>query len=122
MTTLRNQIGSGTAPQAAQADQGFITNSVNVTGSTSQGNQAFPSDFVVVTTAPGSAGLTLPSNAAPTDSYVLVNHGGSACLVWPPSGGKIANGSANASFSVGATKVATFENLDGTNWCATLSA
>jgi hypothetical protein len=51
-----------------------------------------------------------------------MNHGANTLSVYPPTGGKIANGSANAAFSVAANKMATFVNIGSGNWAASVSA
>jgi hypothetical protein len=51
-----------------------------------------------------------------------VNHGANTLSVYPPTGGKIANGSANAAFSVAATKTAQFQAISSTDYAASLSA
>ena len=122
MTTVRNQVGLGTPGALAQAlATGIPTGNYTTTG-TAQGSQGWPSDFVVATSGSGTTGLTLPSNAAVGDDYTFVNHTGGNQLIWPPTGGKIANGSANASFTIGNTKTAFFICIDGTSWAASLSA
>jgi uncharacterized protein (AIM24 family) len=52
----------------------------------------------------------------------VTNHGANTLTVYPATGGKIANGSANAGFSVPANKSAFFQCIDGTSWAACLSA
>jgi hypothetical protein len=122
MTTVRNLMGSGTAPQAAQAAVGFPSNSLTATGNSQGTALLLPSDFSIFTTVAASTGAILPSNTTPGDWYTVVNHGANALSVYPPTGGKIANGSANAAFSVGANKTAQFQSIDGTNFAASLSA
>ena len=105
------------------------------TGLTAAGNSqgtalALPTDFNVFTTVGASAGAILPWGVDGTvqgpvnmaDEITIVNHGANALSVYPQSGGKVANGSANAAFSVPATKTAYFTYLSGGNWAASVSA
>ena len=105
------------------------------TGLTALGNSqgtalALPTDFNVFTTVSASTGAQLPwgvdgTTAGPVqlaDEITVVNHGAQALSVYPQSGGKVANGSANAAFSVAATKTAYFTYIGSGNWAASLSA
>lgn len=121
MTTLKNQMGAGVAPLAAQATQGMPSLSLTATGNSQGTALAVPSDFNVFTTVAASTGCILP-NSAVTDWITVVNHGANTLSVYPPTGGKIANGSANAAFSVGANKTAQFQAISSTDYAASLSA
>lgn len=123
MTTLRNLMGTGTAPLAAQATAtGILANTLTATGNSQGTALALPSDFNVFTTVAASTGTIMPSNCLPGDWFTIVNHGASTLSVYPPSGGKIANGSANAAFSVGANKTAQVICIDPLTFAASLSA
>jgi hypothetical protein len=127
MPTLTNLLGSGNSALTAQASLGIINSSsaLTATGSNQGTALALPSDFNVFTTVGASTGAILPANGANvnmTDSYIVVNHGASTLSVYPPTGGKIANGSANAAFSVAAGKTAWFLNIGSGNWAASVSA
>ena len=123
MTTLRNLMGTGTAPLAAQATAtGILANTLTATGNSQGTALALPSDFNVFTTVASSTGAIMPSNCLPGDWFTIVNHGASTLSVYPPTGGKIANGSANAAFSVAATKTAYFVSIGSGNFAASLSA
>lgn len=123
MTTLRNLMGTGTAPLAAQATAtGILANTLTATGNSQGTALALPSDFNVFTTVAASTGTIMPSNCLPGDWFTIVNHGASTLSVYPPTGGKIANGSANAAFSVGANKTAQVICIDPLTFAASLSA
>jgi hypothetical protein len=91
---------------------------------TAQGGGLLPSDYVIVTTATGSNdAVTLPNpnlyGAAVGDQwYVAVGQVSSPVLIYPPTGGTIDAGSANASLSVSAGNTAT---LILVSWTATSS-
>ena len=123
MTTLRNLMGTGTAPLAAQATAtGILANTLTATGNSQGTALALPSDFNVFTTVAASTGTIMPSNCLPGDWFTIVNHGANTLSVYPPTGGKIANGSANAAFSVGANKTAQVICIDPLTFAASLSA
>jgi hypothetical protein len=127
MPTQANLMGSGCPALQAQASVGMLTtasNNLTATGA-AQNSLTLPSDFNVYTTVTLNNGPTLPAtgpqcNAA--DSFILVNHGANAMNVWPPTGGKIGTGSANAAVSVPVGKVATFLSLGSGNFAWSLSA
>lgn len=122
MTTIRNLMGSGSSGLNAQAAVGLVSNNLTAAGSTQGTALALSSDFNIFTTVATGTGAILPATSSPGDWYTVVNHGANALLVYPPTGGKIANGTANAGFSVGANKTAQFQSIDGTNFAASLSA
>lgn len=125
MPTLTNLLGSGNSALTCQASLGIPTSGLTATGN-AQGNALpLPSDFNVFTTVAASTGAILPAsgpNVNITDSYIVVNHGANALSVYPPSGGKVANGATNAALSVAAGKTAWFLNLGSNNWAASVSA
>lgn len=128
MPTITNYLGTGNSPATAVASLGQLNSSSNAltaTGSSQGTALAVPTDFCVFTTVAASTGAILPASSTqvnPTDVYYVVNHGANALSIYPPTGGKIANGSANAAFSVAANKMATFVSLGSGNWAASVSA
>lgn len=125
MPTQSNLMGSGCPALQAQASVGIVTPSATAAGNSQGTALALPSDFVVFTTVAASTGTILPATGPQCnlgDSFIVVNHGANTLSVYPPSGGKIANGSANAAFSVAASKTAYFTSIGGGNFAASLSA
>lgn len=125
MPTLTNYLGTGNSPATAQASLGFLTNGLTATGSSQGTALALPSDFSVFTTVAASTGAILPASSTqvnPTDVYFVVNHGANSLTVYPPTGGKVGNGSTNAGFAVAANKMATFVSLGSDIWAASVSA
>ncbi len=121
-------MGSGCPPLQAQASVGLLSsnsNNLTATGASQGTALALPSDFNIFTTVAASTGAILPAASSqnnPADSYIVVNHGANALSVYPPTGGKIANGAANAAFSVAANKTAQFLHLGSGNYAASVSA
>jgi len=121
-------MGAGCPALQAQASLGILntnSNALTATGSTQGTALALPSDFNIFTTVAASTGAILPASGPQcqqTDNFVVVNHGANALSVYPPTGGKIANGTANAALSVPANKTAFFLSLGSGNFAASLSA
>ncbi len=100
--TVDAVAGVGTAQTGAAALTGAINN---------------------VTTAVGQTAVALPSKHAVGSPIIVVNASATAALVFPPSGGKINNGSADASFSVAQNKPTVFfAHPNGVDFTAVLSA
>jgi hypothetical protein len=123
MTTVRNLMGTGSSGPAAQAAVGLPAVGLTALGNSQGTAYALTSDLNVFTTVASSTGCLLPTSAI-GDWITVVNHGANTLSVYPPSGGKIANGSTNAAFSVAATKTAQFQCIsgDGLQYAASLSA
>lgn len=122
--TQSNLMGTGCAPLQAQASVGLLTNSQAASGAT-QGAQPLLSDFVVFTSGTVNTGPTLPATGPQCnagDNFIIVNHSGVAMSVFPPTGGKIANGTVNTAFSVPNNKTGFFLSIGSNNFAASLSA
>jgi len=127
MTTIKNLMGLGTSGALAQAScTGMLQNNLTALGSSQATALLAPSDFMVFTTVAASTGVILPAAlngaANPGDYYTVVNHGANSLSVYPPVGGKISTGAANAAFAVASGKTAFLVCIDGTNWAASVSA
>ena len=121
MTTTANLLGSGTPGLTADAITGFPSLAQTATGA-SQGSLALPSDFVVYTTSTAANGPTLPTTTASGDSFVIGNATANSINVWPPTGGSIGSGSANAALAVPAGKTGVFYALGNGSFVAVVSA
>ena len=69
-----------------------------------------------VTTSAGQTAVLLPSTQPLGTSVNVYVSTATAALVFPPSGGAINEGSANASFSVAQSRVASFVRVSVTKW------
>ncbi len=104
----RADDGQGTLAGAttAQATATLITHGVNL-----------------VTTDTSQTAFRLPASHAAGSPILVVNSSSGAALVFPPSGGKVNNGSADASFSVAQNKPTLFfAHTNGIDYTAVLSA
>lgn len=122
--------GLGVPAPVAQNIVGTEANNLTATGTT-QANALLMSvdDWQIFTTvtantgavfAPGTTGAPSPYSAS--DEMTVTNHGAQTLKIYPATGGTIANGAANAAFSIPATKTAFFQSIDGLNWAACLSS
>jgi hypothetical protein len=125
MTIKANLTGSGIAPLAAIGIAGGnISNSLTAAGTTQATALALTNlnDVHVITTAASSTGAVLPSSLSIGDQMVVVNGGANSITLYPPSGGKLNNGTANAGLAVAANKAAHVFCIDNLNFAVVVSA
>lgn len=108
---------------------GTIANTLTATGSSSQsGSYAITDDVSIFTSAAGNSGARLPlagspgEGPSPGDIFFIANLDSNTMLIFPPSGGALNGGSANASINLTTKKVGLFICIDGTNYLAITSA
>lgn len=118
-----NLVGAKMPAAFASAIAGYNSSGLTATGSTSQANSyAIGAEITQFATTAANTGARLPSNASTGDSFLVVNFGASTLLLYPPSGGKLNNGSADASVNVATTKSALCFCLDNLNFVVFLVA
>jgi len=131
MTIKSNAMGSGVPARAANSLIGTVTQTTYAAaGSTQATATLLPllSGFLInsgtggVILPPGTVTGSLVTGPASGDWIDIINQSGSSINVYPPTGGKIQNGSVNAAFAVGNNKMAHFKCINGTDWAAILSA
>jgi len=122
MTTQQKLMGLGTAAALAAQIAGDITAGITAAGSTQATATPIYSDVNVISTAAASTGVLLPNNRSAGDTVEVTNLGANALSVYPPTGGNIGTGAANAAFSVPVSKSAIFRQVSATQWTQTLSA
>jgi hypothetical protein len=118
-------MGSGFAPLQTNSVGETVTTSLTGAGTSSQANAlAIVDDINIFTTVASNSGARLPdaTYASLGDKITVVNYGANALLVYPPTGGRINNGSVNASVSIAANKIAVFINLTGIDYAFNISA
>jgi len=121
MALVKSLTGSGNAGLSAQAIVGFVS-LAQTASAAAQGGQTLPTSIVEYTTSTANYGPTLPSDAAPGDTYTVFNNTANTIKVWPASGFKINGGSADAALSIATLKSAVFISLGDGNWFAVASA
>lgn len=92
---------------------------------TTQGTNTVTTNITKFTAATAGAAATLAANLAAGGLIVIANQdAANAMVVFPPTGGTINGGSANASVALAAAKTRIFFPVDGTglNWFSVLTA
>jgi hypothetical protein len=116
-------IGQGIWGEAAQQ---LVTGDVltgQVANATTQATAtAITADVTVFSTVASTGAAILPNNASAADILIMNGQATNALIVFPPVGGTINGGSANASYSQAASKCARYVTADGLNWYAMVSA
>jgi len=82
---------------------------------------AITADVTVFSTVASTGAAILPAGGA-ADILVMNGQATNALVVFPPIGGTINGGSANASYSQAVSKCARYVTADGLNWYAMTSA
>ena len=118
MAIVKNLLGSGIAGGAAQSITGRASLAQTASGAT-LGAQTIINDIVQYTSSTVNTGPTLPASAAPGDTYTIANASGNVIKVFPPTGGKINAGSANAATTQQALETATYIALGNGDWVNT---
>lgn len=114
-------IGAGISPQQAQSLLGLTVIGLTAAGNSQATAKAITGDVIVLTTVAASTGVILPASSdeiVPSDRMLVANYGANALAIYPPVGGKINNGAANAAISLAANKVAELISLGYGNWLA----
>lgn len=109
--TAARQVASGA--WAGTVGETSLKTPATATGTTQATALLVTTEYFEVGTAPASSGVILPTpqqvgGLQPGDRFTVVNHGANALTVYPPVGGKIANGATNAGVSLAAGKAGVF--------------
>jgi hypothetical protein len=92
------------------------------TTQTQAGATALTGAINFVTTGNASDGVMLPSGRTVGSVVYIVNSSSNALNVYPATGGKINNGTANAAKALAANMSGCYISLGSENWGAVLSA
>lgn len=96
------------------------TAAVAAAGSTQGDAATLTGDVNIVSAADGTKGVILSASSKRT--VVYNTHATNGLKVYPPTGGDINDGSANAAVTIEGKTMAVFENLDGTTFAAIYTA
>jgi len=122
MTQEYKVIQQGVWGEAAQQlISGDVATSLTASTTTQATATAITADVSVFTTVASTGAVILPSGGA-ADILIMNNQATNALIVFPPIGGTINGGSANASYSQAVSKCACYVTADGLNWYAMTSA
>lgn len=124
MAVIRNLTGLGTPPATASAIAGLIDNAVTAAGSSSQANAKLLGVLAGfhVTTGAGNSGIIFAPGVgslaghSPGDNGFITNTTGQTIIVYPPTGGKINNGTANAGVNLTTNQNAIWWTFDALNF------
>lgn len=108
MTRKADLVRSGMHATTADAVVGSVATGLTAAGSAHTDALALAADINVVGTTAASTGVKLMTKLSLGDEVVVVNLGANALAVYPPTGGTINGGSANAALSVAAGKTGRF--------------
>lgn len=122
MTTTTEMIGSGTPVGTAKGIVGNVDSGVTATGNSSTADSYLIRASVTEVTGGGATtGVRLPEGH-PGDLRVISNNSGSNCLLYPPTGGVLNDGSANAAETLGDTTCALVAYVTNIRCVAVLGA
>lgn len=111
-----DMMGLGMPPALANLVGETIPAPVAAAGTSQAGATPLTGTINQVTTSAGQTAVLLPSTQPlGTAVHVYVSTATTA-LVFPPTGGNINEGAANASFSVAQARTATFSRVSATKW------
>lgn len=119
MGTKDKLVATGMFTNTADAVTGDMATGATAAGTTQADALALTADITKIGTAALNSGVKLRQVGG---MQMVYNGGANAVAVYPPVGGTINSGAANAAFSVATTKSAQFYSADGLTFIATLSA
>lgn len=115
-------IGQGVWGEATQQlIIGDVLTGQSASNTTQATATAITADVTVFSTVVSTGAAILPAGGA-ADILVMNGQATNALVVFPPIGGTINGGSANASYSQAVSKCARYVTADGLNWYAMTSA
>ena len=119
-----SQLNAWLGSQAALAILGDLTTGATAAGTGQSTAYAITTANTVFTTVGAGTGAKLPvtPTVSAKDRLHVANHGANTLAVYPPTGGKLSNRTANVPALVAPNKSADFLCLDGTNYSALLGA
>ena len=123
MTQEYKVVGQGIWGEAAQQlISGDVLTGQTANATTQATATAITADITVFSTVASTGAAILPNNSSAADILVMNGQATNALIVFPPVGGTINGGSANASYSQAVSKCARYVTADGLNWYAMISA
>lgn len=123
MALPQDLMGLGMAPALAAIEGVPIPAALAGVGTAQSGSTALPPNGIVQgTTSAGQTAFRLSSDqplASPVGVYISTS---TSAVVFPPTGGNINEGAANASFTVAQARLAWFWRVSATKWVVTYGA
>jgi hypothetical protein len=123
MAIKQKLVAAGLSWPQAQALAGTVASRLSAAGTTQATAYAMSLDDVqIFATVGAGTGAVLPATLSAGDQMTVANFGTNALSLYPPVGGTIANGAANAAVSVPANKTALVTCIDGMSFAAIVSS
>lgn len=117
---IQEAMGVGMSGETAKAVAGSCAESFTATGTASSDAAVLAAVNVLVTAGANNTGVRVPSDAQIGDCYRVGVGTGNAVIVYPHTGGKINNGSADAGKTVTNGKGIVLTRVGPTQWIATV--
>jgi hypothetical protein len=108
-------MGLGLAPALANL-MGDQVSTVAGVGTAQAGAAALGTSITLLTTAASQTAFVLPAAAQLLNGYLVSNTSATTALIFPPTGGAIDQGSANASVSVAQNKTRILIRTSANVW------
>ena len=110
--------------QVVLAILGDLDAAVSAAGTSQSTATLLSASTSIVTTVAAGSGVRLPvtPTVSAKDRLHVANHGASTLAVYPPTGGKLSNQTANAPLLLAVGKCADFLCIDGTNYSVLVGA
>lgn len=122
MTTADKLVKGGISAETAKVIIGDVDSGVTATGSSSQSDSyAVRAHLTDVSGGGATTGVRLPA-ANGGDNFTICNRSASNCLVYPPTGGKLNDGSANAAITLADNESATFHCINTIDYMAVIGS
>jgi len=117
-----SQLNPHFGATASLALLGDLTSGATAAGTGQSTAYAITTVNTVFTTVAAGTGAVLPvtPTVSANDRLHVANHGANTLAVYPPTGGKLSNNTANVPALLAVGKCADFLCLDGTNYSALL--
>lgn len=122
MSLAQDLSGIGMAPEQAVRLGFSVLTTVAGVGTAQSGAAAIHVNNILATTSAGQTAFVLPSSAELEVPYIVTNSTATAALVFPPTGGTINAGAANASVSIAQNLARIFIRKSATRWISFLAA
>lgn len=120
MSRLKSDLTALGMPPELADRLGLEIATVAGVGTSQSGAAAITKPITLGTTSGGQTAFVLPADAELLEEFEFTNTSATAALLFPPSGGAINGGSANASISVAQNQSVRLRRVSTTSWRGTL--
>lgn len=121
MGEINNMVGIGFPPEMAKSIVGPVNVAQTSAGSSQTDATAITGDAVLLPTVGSGTGVIISASMSVGSEIRIYNGGANALAVYPPTGGQINDGTANAAISITAARGAIITRLSATHFGAVYS-